>query len=234
MNIVPYNEIKEMSLAVAKSGLFGLKSVDQAVTLMLIAQSENIHPVCAMQMYDIINGKPALKSSEVLSRFQKSGGTVEWIETNDKIAKAKFMHPAGGSIIIEWSMERAKNADLTGKDNWRKYPAQMLRARCISEGVRAIYPACLNNMYSSEEVADFTQPNNTVIEVEAIPVQKKENNDEVNKKILATQLKKFDFSNQDLKDFGIKFQISDKPELVAELIKNQEMLIEYINDFENK
>ena len=35
----------------------------------------------------------------------------------------------------------------------------MLSARCVSEGVRALYPACLCGMYTPEEVADFdTKP----------------------------------------------------------------------------
>ena len=114
-SIVPYNDMKIMANDVARSGMFGFKSVEQASTLMLIAQSEGIHPVRAMAMYDIINGKPALKSNEILARFQDSGGSVEWIETTDKIAKGKFTHPKGGSITIEWTMQRAVAADLANK-----------------------------------------------------------------------------------------------------------------------
>ena len=78
-NIIPYNEMEKMALATAKSGLFGLKSQEQALTLMMIAQSEDIHPIRAVMEYDIIGGKPALKATTVLSRFQQSGGTIEWI-----------------------------------------------------------------------------------------------------------------------------------------------------------
>jgi hypothetical protein len=32
----------------------------------------------------------------------------------------------------------------------------MLSARTVAEGVRAVFPACLNGVYLAEEVADFT------------------------------------------------------------------------------
>lgn len=52
-------------------------------------------------------------------------------------------------------MARAKTAQLGGKGNWAKYPRQMLRARVISEGIRATFPACCVGVYTPEEVADF-------------------------------------------------------------------------------
>jgi hypothetical protein len=52
-------------------------------------------------------------------------------------------------------MERANAAGLTGKATWRQYPDQMLSARVVAEGVRAVFPACLNGVYLAEEVQDF-------------------------------------------------------------------------------
>ena len=64
-------------------------------------------------------------------------------------------HPQGGECEITWSLERATKAGLTGKDNWKKFPAQMLSARVVAEGVRAVFPACLNGLYIAEEVQDM-------------------------------------------------------------------------------
>ena len=47
MNLVPVSEIKTMAEAVAKSGLFGVKTADEAMALMLIAQAEGQHPAIA-------------------------------------------------------------------------------------------------------------------------------------------------------------------------------------------
>ena len=228
-NIVPYNDMKLMANDVARSGMFGFKSVEQASTLMLIAQSEGIHPVRAMAMYDIINGKPALKSNEILARFQDSGGSVEWIETTDKIAKGKFTHPRGGSITIEWTMQRAVAADLANKDNWKKFPSQMLRARCVTEAVRAIYPRCLNNMYSVEEVQD------EIGYTDAVVIENNTHRDSVGnlKKKLANKLKEMGFNSAMVKEFAEKNNLADDEELLNSLCEDKDLLIKKIEEFEN-
>lgn len=148
-------DLKEMGRAMASTGMFGFKKPDEAFALMLIAQAEGKHPATIAQDYDIIQGRPALKSIAALSRFQHAGGSVNWIESNSERAIGEFSHKLGGTLRVTWDMERAKIAGLAGKDNWKKFPDQMLRARCAAEGVRAVFPACLNGMYVSEEVQDF-------------------------------------------------------------------------------
>lgn len=157
-NIVPFAEIKQMSVVLGNPKMFG-KNPDEMLALMLIAQAQGIHPAKAAMEYDMIQGRPAINSKSALSRFQHAGGKIQWTKRTDSECSAIFAHPQGGELEVTWSMERAKQAQLTGKDNWKKYPAQMLSARVIAEGVRAVFPACLDGLYTSEEVADF-QPEN--------------------------------------------------------------------------
>lgn len=155
--IVTYklSDMTQMAEAVAASGLFGMKSWQQALALMLVAQSENQHPATITQDYDIIQGKAARKTHSVLARFQQMGGSVQWHELSDTIADATFSHPKGGKLRISWTFDQAKRAGLTNKDNWKNYPRAMLRARCIAEGVRAVYPAAIGGMMVSEEAQDI-------------------------------------------------------------------------------
>lgn len=155
-NLVPLNDIRGMAQAIASSGLFGMKNIDQALALMLVAQAEGQHPATITQDYDIIQGRAARKTHSVLSRFQQMGGSVKWHELTDQVADATFSHKSGGELRIQWTIEQAKKIGLTSKDNWKNYPRAMLRARCIAEGVRAIYPAALGGMMVSEEAQDVT------------------------------------------------------------------------------
>jgi hypothetical protein len=125
------------------------------LALMCIAQAEGRHPGSVAVEYHIIQGRPALKADTMLARFQSAGGKVQWTEYTDKRVAAIFSHPNGGSVEIDWTFERAKAAGLTGKDNWRNYPRQMLRARVISEGVRTVYPGVSIGIYTPEEVQDL-------------------------------------------------------------------------------
>jgi hypothetical protein len=156
-----------MASAVAKSNLFGVKTPDQALALMLLAQAEGLHPMVAARDYHIIEGRPSMKADAMLARFQLAGGKVRWASLTDTKVVGEFTHESGGSATIEWDMDRAKAAGLGGKANWLKYPRQMLRARVISEGIRTVYPACVVGVYTPEEVQDFEQPRQAVYE--AVP-----------------------------------------------------------------
>jgi hypothetical protein len=154
-DLVPFDQLRQMGAALASSGLFGMKSEQQAIALMLVAQAEGLHPATIAQDYDIIQGRAARKSHSVLARFQAAGGHVRWLTLTDTKAEATFSHPQGDSVTLDWTIEMAKRAGLVGKDNWKNYPRAMLRARCIAEGVRATYPAALGGAMLVEEAADL-------------------------------------------------------------------------------
>ena len=96
--------------------------------------------------------------------FIQAGGKCEWHALTDTLADATFTHPQTGSVRIDWDMERAKTAGFAGKDNWKKFPRAMLRARVVSEGVRTVWPLATSGLYVPEEVSDF---NGHTIDAEA-------------------------------------------------------------------
>lgn len=155
---VPMNDMLRMAEAFAKSGFFGIKTADQALALMAIAQAEGLHPAIAARDYHVIQGKPALKADAMMARFQAAGGRVKWTEMTDERVCAEFSHPAGGTVEIDWDKARAQQAGFWGKDNWKKFPRAMLRARVISEGIRTVFPGVVVGTYTPEEVQDFEAP----------------------------------------------------------------------------
>lgn len=175
--LITVDQIQTMAVAVVKSQLFGMKTVEQATALMLIAQAEGYHPALAARDYHIIQGRPTLKAETMMARFQQQGGKVDWKTLTDEEVTATFSHPSGGSATITWTIEQAKKANLTGKDNWKNYPRAMLRARVVSEGIRTVFPGVVLGVYTPEEVQDIpTQPKTrdmgTVDVVEAVEEEK--------------------------------------------------------------
>jgi hypothetical protein len=146
-----FDDMDRMADVLAQSGLFGVKNKTQALALMLVAQAEGEHPMSVAGDYDIIQGKGTRKTHSVLARFQAMGGKVEWHELSHTRAEATFSHPKGGALRLDWTIEQAKQAKLTGKDNWGSYARAMLRARLIAEGVRAVYPAAIGGWQVPEE-----------------------------------------------------------------------------------
>lgn len=169
------SDLERMAEAIVQSQLFGIKTKPQAIALMVVAQAEGKHPGSVAAEYHIIQNRASLKSESMLARFQEAGGKIEWHDHTDTKVSATFSHPSGSSLRIDWDMERASAAGLGGKDNWKKYPRQMLRARVISEGVRAVYPAVLQGMYTPEEVRDFSSepsvPSLAPVEIEVVSEQ---------------------------------------------------------------
>lgn len=166
ITVISVSDIEKMAMAVAKSNLFGVKTIEQAMALMLVAQAEGLHPAIAARDYHIIQGKPALKADAMFARFQTAGGNVKWKDYTDDKVTGVFTHPQGGTVEITWTIEMAKKANLTGKDTWRQYPRQMLRARVISDGIRTVYPGVAVGVYTPEEVQDFVEPMKDVTPVD--------------------------------------------------------------------
>ena len=208
--LMSVNDLGRIAKAFAMSNLFGFKNESEAFSLMCIAQANGLHPAKAAERYHIIQGRPAMKADAMLSSFQESGGKVKWIKRTDTECKLWLSHPQGGELEVTWTIGRAQKAGLGGKDNWKKFPAQMLAARCVSEGVRALFPACLSGMYTPEEVSDFSKaPSVEQTEAEVIEEQ-----DEVQQQASAPQQQK-KVIDEDTKQFmdGMKGLWTQAPEI---------------------
>ena len=154
-NIVPLQDIQAMAEVAATSKMFGFKNTQEAMAIMLLCQAEGLHPAIAMRDYHVIQNRPALKADAMLARFQQAGGTVVWKEYTNDAVTGLFSHPQGGSLEVTWTLVQAKSIGIANKDNWKNYPRAMLRARVISEGIRAVFPGCVVGVYTPEEVQDF-------------------------------------------------------------------------------
>ena len=157
-NLVPIGDIQTMAEVAAKSKMFGFKSTEEAMAIMLLCQAENLHPAIAMRDFHVIQGRPALKADAMLARFQQAGGSVNWKVYEDEQVTGIFSHPQGGTLEVSWLLSKAKLIGIASKDNWKNYPRAMLRARCISEGIRAVYPGCVVGVYTPEETENFSSP----------------------------------------------------------------------------
>ena len=155
-NIVPLSDIQQMAEVASTSRMFGFKNQQEAMAIMLLCQAENLHPAVAMRDYHVIQGRPALKADAMLARFQQAGGSVKWKDYTDEKVTGIFSHSQGGELEVTWTLSQAKSIGIANKDNWRNYPRAMLRARVISEGIRAVYPGCVVGVYTPEEVQDFS------------------------------------------------------------------------------
>jgi len=158
-DLVPLDQLDSMAVQLAKSGLFQGKTKEQIFGLLMFSHAEGVHPMTAMRDFDIINGRPAKKAEAMHRSFIAAGGSIEWHTLDDTKADATFKHPQGGAARIVWDLKRVEQAQIKNEAMYKKYPRQMLRSRCISEGCRTVYPAATSGLYEPGEVQGITEKN---------------------------------------------------------------------------
>lgn len=163
LSVGNFGEISFIEAAeiIAKSGLFKIKTTEQAAAIMLVAAAHGFHPVSGPLHYNVLTSRSgqqqlSLKAEAMLARFQASGGTVTWEESDEQHAVAIFSHPACPKPVrVEWTIHRAKRAGLLERDIWQRHPEAMLRARVITEGIRMVHPEDAGGMYSPDEAEEI-------------------------------------------------------------------------------
>lgn len=128
----------------------------QALAVILAGQELGLPPMQALRMIHIVEGKPTLSAELMLSLFKRRGGQAKWVESTDQKAELWLRHPNGDEHTETFTWTEAQRAGVTGKDNWRKYPKAMLKARCISAGIRALGEA--DGFYQPEELGGDPAP----------------------------------------------------------------------------
>ena len=149
------SSLERIAAIVAKSGMGGFKTPEQATAALLLAQAEGIPVGRVIHEYHVINGRLSLRSECMLARFQNAGGTIKYIERTDTCVSVNAAHPRGGSLSVTWTIERARKAGLTNNPTWQKHPTAMLSARAIAEAIRAVYPACLSGIITEAEAEEL-------------------------------------------------------------------------------
>ena len=123
-------------------------------------------PMEAMRTIHIVKGRATMAAEAMLGRAIRAGVRVEWPVSNTTIATISLQR-GDAKHTHSFTIQEAQQAGLASGDNWKKYPAAMLRARCVSAAMRAFCPDVLGaGVYVEGEIED-TKP--TRVEVVATP-----------------------------------------------------------------
>lgn len=143
-----------------------VKEPGQAMAIAIFGQELGIPLMTSFRTIHVVNGKPGLAAEMMLTKFMERGGVVKWAETSATKCEGLFISkgvPDG--FQSEFTIEKAQKAGLASKDVWKNYPEDMLRARCISRGVRGSDPGAIGGSHSPEELGGDVLTDGTVIDV---------------------------------------------------------------------
>jgi len=145
-----------------------IQTPEQAVAIAMAGRELGLPPMTAFRSIHLVEGKVTMSADLMhgLVYQRVPGGKVDIVITDNTKCQVDAKRPGGKLVSIVFTIEDARNAGLTGKDVWKKYPAAMLRARAIAAACRAVFPDVFLGVYvpdeleqptSSEEVAEPNQ-----------------------------------------------------------------------------
>lgn len=160
--------VMQMAATLVKSRLTprGIDTPEKAFYLIMKGRELNVPPIRAIERIHIIEGRTAMAAELMLELFKRRGGRSKWLDDpKDRTrAEIRLEAPNGDVHVEQFTLEDAKTAQLLGKDNWRKWPKAMMRARAIAAGLRAMGEA--EGLYDPDELGALTTPDGEVISAE--------------------------------------------------------------------
>ena len=145
--------IEKVGVAIAKSGMFGVERVEQGFILALQCFTEGLPPMELCKRYHLIQGKLSMRADAMLALYRERGGRVKWVKYDADAAQGEWTFE-GQTQNISYTANDAKLAGMLPAKGggWAKFPAEMLRARCISKSVRMLCPEVVTGTYTPDEV----------------------------------------------------------------------------------
>lgn len=132
-----------------------------------------VPPIQALSSINVIKGKPTM-SADLMAALVRRAGHKLRVEGDDSRCTATVVraddpdHPMSAA----WDLDKARRAGLMGRNQtWSQYPGAMLRARAVSEVVRAAASEVLMGViYTPEELASVGDGPVVDVAAEAVPV----------------------------------------------------------------
>lgn len=124
---------------------------DLAAAILYGAELGLSAPQSAQNVF-VVKGKPAVYARTMAAQVLRAGYVLHEVEASD--ARVVWEGTRDGrTSSAEWTIERAQQAGYTANDRYRTNPTEMLRAKCIAEVCRIMFPDVLLGMaYTVEEL----------------------------------------------------------------------------------
>jgi hypothetical protein len=131
----------------------------EAAAAMMTGAEIGLSPIASLRSIDIIDGVPAMRAIAMRALVQSKGHEIWVVESTATRAVVRGRRRGEDQVQESvWTVERAKQLGLLGKQNWVKQPIAMLLARATSELARLIAADVLLGIpYSIEELEDMVE-----------------------------------------------------------------------------
>ena len=151
-----FDQIESAALALQQSGYFpDVKSKQQAIVKVMAGAELGLPPFASMTGIHIIKGELVFGANAMATLVKNDPRYDFTLEKCDNNECALAWYENGKKKgVSSFTIQEAKDANLTHKDNWKKYPSDMLFARAISRGARRFAPGIFGGspVYTPDEM----------------------------------------------------------------------------------
>ena len=168
--------MQEQAKQVFLSGLCP-KSVskwEQVLVISLYGRELGLPMIRALNEIHVIDGHPGISSKlmNIKVRENLPNAIVDVLEKTDKICRISFQRsPKHKAVVISYTWDEANKAGLTGKNNWKNHPVDMLFARCFSRMVREECPEVVCGFVYTPEIAAGWSPDGLIDDDGALEIK---------------------------------------------------------------
>lgn len=165
------DDVERAASAMSASGFFpDSKEASKAIVKVLAGRELGFGAFASMTGVAVIEGKPVIGANLLAAAVKQTGKynyrvtkhdenecVIDFFENKEKVGTSTF------------TMKDAAAAGLNLKDNWKKYPRNMLFARAIANGQKWYAPDVFNGVtvYTPDEMGATVDDEGNIIEGQA-------------------------------------------------------------------
>jgi len=150
-----FDTLQRQANALYSSGYFkDVNSKAKAIVKVMAGAELGLPPFASMSGIHIIKGKPVLGANIIATLVKNDPRYDYWVKLHDNEICTLVWEENGKRLgECSFTIEEAKNAGLTDKDNWKNYASDMLFARAVSRGARRFAPGIFGGVpvYTPDE-----------------------------------------------------------------------------------
>lgn len=193
INPTTWGVMRDQGTILVRSGFLpmSVKTPEQAIAIIMKGYELGMQPMQAFAHINVIQGKPTISSEGMLAQIWKSipNAFIDFVRVEDEYCEIHAARPGRTPRKFVFQKSDADRAGLGNKDNWKKYPRAMYKARCISEMARTIFPdALMGCSHTAEELNPDVTIND---EGEVIDIETNETSAEVMERAQDKRLEAF-------------------------------------------
>lgn len=152
-----------------------ISTPEAAFAVIATGRELGLSAMQALRSIHIVEGKPTLSADLMVALVKRHAACEFFRLVESSGARATYETQRRGepsATRMSYTLDEARAAGALTKDNWRKFAASMLRARCASMLARAVYPDVVLGVYDPDEIVIDTPPSR--VEVIAAPAARAE------------------------------------------------------------